>query len=103
MLKKLGEFAPHHIDSEYVRTADDIFEIGGPHGSHYCIAMQPQGCSLKALQKLFDKQQMPKELVMDYVQRLILCVNWLHVDCDILHGGKWLRRCFPCHIFASKI
>lgn len=88
-LKRIAEYAQHQTEPTFARTADDIFEVDGPHGRHFCIAMEPQGCSLYTLSRMFDKRQVPKELVKDYIHRVILCVNWLQAVCDVMHCGTY--------------
>lgn len=88
-LECISEHAALEVVPTYARTADNIFDISGPQGQHKCIAMQPQGCPLLTLQRMYPGHQIPKELVVAYIQRMIACVHWLHSVCDIMHAGKW--------------
>lgn len=69
----------------FTRLADDIFEIHGPSGRHYCIAMKPQGVSVRTLQDFFPDGKLPKLPVKSLIHRLLFAINWLHADCHIIH------------------
>ncbi|KAK3058231.1 hypothetical protein LTR09_001309 [Extremus antarcticus] len=56
--------------------ADDIFEIDGLTGRHYCIAMKPQGVSARTLQDFFYDGKLPKLLVKSLIHRLLFAINW---------------------------
>lgn len=103
MLKRLKESAQDHPGSSFVRTADDIFDIAGPTGSHKCIVSKPQGCSLWTLQHMFPDAKVPKEIVRDYVHRMVGAVNWLHADCGVIHTGMrhtFSRQSCPLRLLA---
>ncbi|KAI2285697.1 hypothetical protein LOZ02_000856 [Ophidiomyces ophidiicola] len=86
MLQHLEKFSKvDHPGVEYTRLAREIFEIDGPTGSHYCIATQPQGPSLRALQEKFPNAKLPKLLVRSLVHRIIFSINFLHVTCGVIH------------------
>lgn len=36
---------------------------------------------------MFSDAKMPKEFVIDIIQRLIGCINWLYIDGNIIHTG----------------
>ncbi|KAF2220322.1 kinase-like domain-containing protein [Elsinoe ampelina] len=69
----------------YLRLAEDKFELDGPHGQHGCLVMRPQGCSYLTLQRHFDAYRLPKEFVVDLLPRLMICLDWLHGGCGIVH------------------
>lgn len=87
MLKRLEQSAQDHPGSAFVRKADDIFEVDGFTGSHQCIVTKPQGCSLLTLQHLFPDGKLPKDFVRAFVHRIVGAINWLHVDCGVVHTG----------------
>ena len=88
MLHRLRSFAEvDHPGLNYIRLASDIFEIEGPSGSHCCIAMKPQGCSIRTLQKILPRGILPKPLVKSLIHRLLFSVNWLHAACGVVHTG----------------
>lgn len=87
MLRHLAQSPREHPGSTYARLADEIFELDGRFGPHYCLALRPQGCSLQTLQGMCPEGKVPKEIVMHIVQRLLGCVNWLFCDCDVIHTG----------------
>lgn len=88
MLQRLGKFAEvDHPGLDFTRLAQDIFEIGGPSGPHYCIVTKPQGPSLRVLQETLPNAILPKLLVKSLIQRLLFSVNWFHATCGVIHTG----------------
>lgn len=89
MLRHLEAVAQQddHPGIDFTRLAQDIFEIEGPNGRHYCIASKPQGSSLRALQEAFPNAILPKALVKSLTHRLWFSVNWLHANCGVIHTG----------------
>ena len=89
MLQRLGKCAQEadHPGLDFTRLADDVFEIDGPSGRHYCIAMKPQGSSLRTFQETFPNAMLPKLLVRSLIHRLLFAVNWLHSACGAIHTG----------------
>lgn len=89
MLQRLGKFAQEadHPGLDFTRLATDVFEVDGPSGRHYCIAMKPQGSSLRTLQETFANAILPKILVKSLIHRLLFSVNWLHATCGVIHTG----------------
>lgn len=91
MLQRLKKCAAEddHPGLLFTRLVDDIFEINGPSGRHYCIAMKPQAGSLRGLQETFPNAKVPKLLVRSLIHRLFFSVNWLHANCTTIHAGRW--------------
>ncbi|KIV88507.1 hypothetical protein PV10_08188 [Exophiala mesophila] len=89
MLKRLSRIAKEadHPGLDFTRLALDTFEIDGPHGRHYCIAAEAQGCSLRTLQETLDDAILPKLLVRSLVHRVLFSLNWLHAGCGVVHTG----------------
>lgn len=89
MLQRLGRLAHEadHPGMDFTRLAQDIFQIDGPWGPHYCIATKPQGASLRTLQAVFPNARLPKILVKSLIHRIFFAVNWLHVTCGVIHTG----------------
>jgi len=94
-LKHLAGCSLEHSGSGIARLADDIFQIDGPAGQHYCTASNPQGCNLWDLRLTFPDGRLPKVLVVAAVRCLVGCINWLALDCDLIHTGK--RYQYPIH------
>ncbi|KAK0267606.1 hypothetical protein LTR91_014571 [Friedmanniomyces endolithicus] len=84
-LKHLAGCSLEHSGSGIARLADDIFQIDGPAGQHYCTASNPQGCNLWDLRLTFPDGRLPKVLVVAAVRCLVGCINWLALDCDLIH------------------
>lgn len=70
-----------------VRLPNNVFEVQG----HKCLAMTPLACSLQDLQHLFADYKIPREFVMAVVIRLLGCINWLQLDCGVVHTGTLAR------------
>ncbi|KAF2813565.1 kinase-like protein [Mytilinidion resinicola] len=93
MLRRLADVAkqplkPGHDDHAgqlFTRFARDIFEIQGPTGRHHCIAMKPQGNSVRTLQERSADGKLPKLLVRSIIHRLWFSINWLHAGCGVVH------------------
>lgn len=87
MLQRLGKFAQEadHPGLDFTRLAQDIFEINGPSGPHYCVVTKPQGPSLRTLQESLPNAILPKLLVRSLIHRLLFSVNWLHATCGVMH------------------
>lgn len=77
-----------HPGLDFTRLAQDIFEIDGPSGRHYCIASKPQGNSVRVLQEMFPNATLPKLLVKSLVHRLFFSLIWFHGICGVVHTGK---------------
>ena len=78
MLKRRSTIAKErdHPGLLFSCLADDIFEIDGLTGRHYCIAMKPQGVSARTLQDFFYDGKLPKLLVKSLIHRLLFAINW---------------------------
>lgn len=88
MLQRLGKFAEvDHPGLDFTRLAQDIFEIDGPSGPHYCIVTKPQGPSLRVLQETLPNAVLPKLLVKSLIHQLLFSVNWFHATCGVIHTG----------------
>ncbi|EEP77012.1 predicted protein [Uncinocarpus reesii 1704] len=87
MLQRLKKCAAaeDHPGLLFTRLADDIFEINGPSGRHYCVASKPQAGSVRVLQETFPEAKVPKLLVRSLIHRLFFSVNWLHGNCNTIH------------------
>ncbi|KAK5168829.1 uncharacterized protein LTR77_006138 [Saxophila tyrrhenica] len=77
--------AGDHPGLDFIRLADDIFEADGPTGRHHCIAMKPQGVSVRTLQEFYPDERLPKLLVRSLVHRLLFAIDWLHSRCQTIH------------------
>ena len=97
MLQRLKEFSSKdHPGLDFTRLANEILEIDGFSGRHYCIAFKPQGNSVRILQETFPNAMLPKLLVKSLVHRLLFSVNWLHATCGVAHTGELLTVCSAC-------
>nr|POE56214.1 serine/threonine-protein kinase spk-1 [Quercus suber] len=83
VLRHIATCSHEHAGATAVRLADDIFEVNG----HSCLAMKPQACTLQQLQYSFADHRIPREFVMAVAMRLLACVNWLQLDCGVVHTG----------------
>jgi hypothetical protein len=89
MLRYLKKFADKdHPGLDFARLAQEIFEIEGPSGLHYCIASKPQGNSVRTLQETIPDAKLPKLLVKSLIHRLFFSLNRLHAICGVVHTGK---------------
>lgn len=75
-----------HAGADLVRLPDDMFEVEG----HSCLVMKPHACSLQQLQDLFPGSRVPREFIMVVVMRLLACINWLQLDCGVVHTGMFI-------------
>lgn len=86
-LKILRHLATLPSEHELVRLPLDTFEVEG----HSCLVMAPQACSLQHLQHCFADRRVPREFMMAVVIRLLGCINWLQLDCGVVHTGTSSR------------
>ena len=87
ILRHIATCSNEHAGAALARLADDTFEVGG----HSCLAMKPQACSLQQLQNLLADYRVPREFIMAVVMRLLGCINWLQLDCGVVHTGMFAR------------
>lgn len=90
MLQYLKRCPRDHPGSTTARLPEDDFQLDGPTGRHHCIVSEPQSSSLWTIQHMFPDSKLPREFVMDAVHRLLACINWLHLDCSVIHSGLYL-------------
>jgi hypothetical protein len=76
--------------------AQEIFEIEGPSGLHYCITSKPQGNSVRTLQDTFPDAKLPKLVVKSLIHRLFFSLNWVHALCGVAHTGKLFNVSRDC-------
>lgn len=89
MLQRMKSLAEKdHPGLDFTRLAQDIFDVNGPTGRHYCIVSKPQGNSVRTLQEMFPNGVLPRLLVKSIVHHLLFSVNWLHTICGLVHTGK---------------
>jgi hypothetical protein len=94
-LRHLATKVDESSGSTVARLADDIFAVDG----HSCIASRPQVCSFETLQRIFPESKIPKDFVMSAILRLVAYINWLAVDCGVIHTG-WLDVISPQLLFT---
>jgi hypothetical protein len=88
MLRHLKEVAKDdHPGLDFIRLAEDIFQIDGPEGQHNCIVTRPEGVSVRFLQEYYPDAVLPKLLVKSLVHRLLFAINFLHVRANVIHTG----------------
>ncbi len=92
-LKHMAGCPREHSGSDIARLPNDVFQLDGPVGQHYCTASKPQGCNLWDLRLTFPNGRLPKVLVVAAVRCLVGCINWLALDCDLIHTGKRYQYC----------
>ncbi|KAK0267986.1 hypothetical protein LTR35_015918 [Friedmanniomyces endolithicus] len=85
ILKQIAGCPREHSGSDIARLPNDVFQIDGPAGQHHCTASKPQGCDLFDLRLTFPDGRLPKVLVVAAVRCLMGCINWLALDCDLIH------------------
>jgi len=91
ILQHLKQCPRDHTGAMIARLPDDHFQLDGPTGQSHCIVSKPQGCSLGALQKMFPNGRLPIQLAPHPVRCLLACINWLVLDCDLIHTGQRWR------------
>lgn len=72
-----------HAGATLARLPDDVFEVD----SHICLVMKPHACSLQHLQNSLAGAKVPDQFITAVVMRLLACVNWLQLDCGVVHTG----------------
>ncbi|KAM3417750.1 hypothetical protein BST61_g5981 [Cercospora zeina] len=65
------------------RLARDVFEVDG----HSCIVMKAEACSLLHAHHLLARSnsRLPRGIIAAIVLRLLGCINWLHLECGVVH------------------
>lgn len=91
-LLRFAETGKEDPGTRFTRLANNVFEVAGPYGRHFCLASKPQGASLRALQEAFPSGMLPKPLVKSLIQRLFFSLYWLHETCGVVHTGT------PVHV-----
>ena len=81
-----------HPGVDYIRLAREIFEIEGPTGRHYCVVMEPHGNSIRFLQENLPTAMLPKLMVRAAMHMVLFALNWLHLECNVIHTGTRSRR-----------
>ena len=81
VLRHIGTCSQEH--AALMRLPDDVFDVEG----HKCLAMKPMACSLQYMQYMFADGRVPGWLVRVVVFRLLGCINWLQLDCGVVHTG----------------
>lgn len=89
ILRHIGKCTNDLTDTSLVRLPNDGFKVDG----HSCLAMKPQACSLWYLQNVLPEGKVPRELIMNVVLRLVGCINWLQLECGVVHTGMF--ACLP--------
>ncbi|KAF2212267.1 hypothetical protein CERZMDRAFT_112004 [Cercospora zeae-maydis SCOH1-5] len=84
-VQHLASCSKDHSGSNIARLPYDMFKLDGPTGKHHCFVSSPQGCSLWTLRHMFPNGRLPQELVWAAVRCLLGCVNWLDLDCNLIH------------------
>ncbi|GAM91389.1 hypothetical protein ANO11243_094390 [Dothideomycetidae sp. 11243] len=69
----------------FTRFADDVFLVQSAFGDHYCFASEAHAPSVRSLQGIFPDRKMPKSLVKSLIHRVLFALNFLHLDCNVVH------------------
>jgi serine/threonine-protein kinase SRPK3 len=77
----------NHPGLHFTRLTHESFQIEGPAGQHHCVVFDPQGNSLRALQELMPGGMLPKLIVRSSMHRVLFAMNWLHLECGVIHTG----------------
>lgn len=78
----------NHAGASVARVPYDTFQVASSTGYHHCLASEPHGCSLWSLRRMFPDSRLPPEFVKVAVRYLLACINWLFLECDIIHTGE---------------
>ncbi|KAL5316343.1 hypothetical protein ACEPPN_015388 [Leptodophora sp. 'Broadleaf-Isolate-01'] len=82
ILRHLQKCAATHPN---ISSLDDVFQINGPNGLHYCLVLPVLGPSIKDM----SERQLPKSLRHKASQQITSGLAYLH-SLEICHGGTLL-------------
>ncbi|KAG8160821.1 hypothetical protein KVR01_009085 [Diaporthe batatas] len=73
-----------HPAKSNVRTVLDSFPINCSHGTHTCLVYAPQGMTLTEFRDYLPENKLPKRLLQNTVQLLLIAMDYLHKN-NVVH------------------
>ncbi|KAL8720804.1 MAG: hypothetical protein Q9225_002399 [Loekoesia sp. 1 TL-2023] len=87
-MQLLSKSNPRHEGRHFVRTLLDFFKLRSPFGEHICLVFEPLREPLWLLNRRFQGNIIPSEILKVMVQMLLHGLDYLHTECHIVHTGK---------------
>ena len=79
---------PSHQDYGVTRHFLEIFEFKSSDKTHPFLVYEAMREPMSVFQKRFENRRMPLPVAKAYIQLLLLGLQYLHVDCRLIHTGK---------------
>ncbi|KAE8349939.1 kinase domain protein [Aspergillus coremiiformis] len=76
---------PGHLGHNFVSTLLDSFNLSGPDGTHVCMVFRPLCEPLWMLQRRFQGNVLPLDVVKPVTKMILEGLRYLHVQCHIIH------------------
>ncbi|PGH16326.1 CMGC/SRPK protein kinase [Helicocarpus griseus UAMH5409] len=75
-----------HPGRNAVRSLLDTFDIDGPEDKHRCLVHPPLWESVLTFLHRNPIQRLPVPVLAFVLQRLFLALDYLHTECEVMHG-----------------
>jgi serine/threonine-protein kinase SRPK3 len=91
----------YHPGAAHVLSLFDTFRFMGPLGEHLCLVTEVLGFDLNFFRKAQPDSQVSIPIVKHIVRQILLGLDFLHVQCGIVHTGAIMAQHFFC-VFSSS-
>jgi len=85
--RHLQSIETEHPGKGLLRFFVDEFAVSGPHGTHPCLLFPPLGMTLTQFKNRFPGRVLPKDLVQQILQLVLLSVDFLH-QAEVIHKSS---------------
>lgn len=86
-LEHIESTNPRHPGYQHCCRFYETFTEMGPEGRHVCLVMEPLGMNLAEYRQLFPGTQLPLPAVKRVTKQTLLALDYIHVECGIIHSG----------------
>lgn len=86
----LAKVDSSHPGQSLIRELYDSFDLQGPGGTHWCLILQPMNMTLLEMMRM-NPRPFDLPLLKMTVKRLLLALDFLHVEAEVIHAGRGLR------------
>jgi serine/threonine-protein kinase SRPK3 len=95
-LQRISEPAEYFEEGRaHCLTLVDSFDIvrEDDSGSHHCLVTEVLGKTLVHVRREYPKRIVPLPLFKTVLRNILRALNYLHVECDIIHTGIGFLFC----------
>lgn len=102
ILQHVSKVNRAHEGWHFVRRLLDTFTINSGPGTHRCLVLEPLREPLSIYRLRFVGGVLPNDVLKLVVQMILHGLDYLHSECQIIHGGMFFS-CFKPFVLLARL